>query len=214
MDSSVIAALISGAIAILGVFVSLITSRWQIGLQKKELDLKTRELDSAAKQLQSELESLRQTQFTEILKKRLDVYPTVWTSVIKYTLNWKTQNKPRDHEWVEGFLKQLNICNAEGGVFFSQAVYERFNELRNTLIKIETKLAEGKHIDEWDLKMPDRIFLGENGEGGLATFLKDDLGSYRNAVIQARSYLSKHRRDKKINESTTYVQDIEETQIP
>jgi len=148
MDSSIIAALISGAIAILGVFASLITARWQIGLQKKELDLKARELDTATKQLHSELENLRQTQFTEILKKRLDVYPMVWASVIKYTLHWKRdKNNPRDLEWVKEFLEQLTICNSEAGVFFSQAVYERFNELRNSLMKIETQLTAGKHID-------------------------------------------------------------------
>ncbi len=224
MDSSIIAALISGAIAILGVFASLISARWQIGLQKKELDLKARELDTATKQLHSELENLRQTQFTEILKKRLDVYPMVWASVIKYTLHWKRdKNNPRDLEWVKEFLEQLTICNSEAGVFFSQAVYERFNELRNSLMKIETQLTAGKHIDAWDLKTPDRIFLGENGKGGLATFLKDDLGSYRDAVVQARNYPSKSEKSDLDSDdeyelitssNTTYIEDLKGTQLP
>ncbi len=194
MDSTVLAALISGAIAVIGVFVSLITARWQIGLQKKELDLKARELDTATKQLYSELESLRQNQFTEVLKKRLSVYPSVWATVTKYTLQWKAENKQRNHEWAKDFLKELAFCNTEAGVFFSQAVYERFNELCNTLLKIETQLATEKRVDEQELYMPDRIWVGTNGEGGLATFLKDDLGSYRDAAIQARNYQPKRKK--------------------
>jgi|GEM_PF-2354635 len=189
MDSALIAALISGGIAILGVFASLIIARWQVNIQKKELELKAKEIDTTAKKIRSELDALQQTQFTEILKKRLDVYPKIWEIVIKYTLHWKSENKARDHQWAKDFLEQLTTFGAESGVFFSQAVYVRYSDLENVLIRIEKKMATGKNVDEFELYIPDKIFIGENHEGGLATFLKDDLGSYRDVAIQARGYI-------------------------
>lgn len=164
---------------------------------KKELELKAKEIDATVKKLHSELEVLQQTQFTEILKKRLEVYPKIWEIVMTHTLNWQSNNKVRDYQWVKEFLEQLTACSAEVGVFFSQAVYVRYIDLENILINLEKKLSEGVKVEEFELFMPDRIFVGENNDGGLATFLKDDLGSYRDAIIQARNYIPKSINRKK-----------------
>ena len=193
MDSIFIASIISSAIAFVGVLVSLIVARWQLGLQKKELVLKTDELETATKKLLSELESIKQNQFTEILKKRLDVYPKVWGTVIVYTSQWKNEGKPRNHEWAKSFLDDVTHCNMDAGVFFSQEVYVRFHELVTALTSLEKRLATNINVSEQDLYLPDRIFTGRNNSGGLATFLKDDLGSYGDSAIQVRDYAKQVR---------------------
>lgn len=187
MDTSIIAALISGFIALLGLIASFVISRSQIKLQSEEIALKQQEFSTATKRLESELEMLRQTQFVEILRKRIEVYPRLWSTVLKYTINWSIEKKDRDYLWAKSFLLDLNLVNNEVGIFFSQSVYETFHELRMTLIEIEDKLALNETVTPSLLERPNHIFAGDGYKKGLATFLKDDLGSYRSSIIQQRN---------------------------
>jgi hypothetical protein len=184
-DSTIIAAAISGIIALIGVIASLAVARQQSALQDKELALKAKEIENLTQRFEAEFESLRQTQLTEVLRKRIDTYPKLWKVLITYTTNWGIAQNPRNLEWVKSFLAALNECNVETGIFFSERVYKKFFDLRAALIKLEQKMSTGQALDEQDFWLPDRICLGSDGEAGLSTYLKDDLGSYGNTAIQA-----------------------------
>ena len=165
MDPTTLSALISLVIALLGVIVSVLTSRQQVS---------------------SQIESLRQSQFTEILKKRIETYPKLWAIVLTHTSNWNIAGKPHDSEWVSGFLSAINECHAEIGVYFSQSVYKTFHELRTALVDLEQKLKPGEKATQQEVNEISAIFSGRNHSPGLATHLKNDLGSYGYAAIQER----------------------------
>ena len=165
MDSTLLSALISGMIAIISVVVSVSISR---------------------QQLKSEFESLRQSQFTEILKKRIEVYPKVWDIVLTYTINWNIEQKEHNRKWVSEFLSAINECHAEIGVYFSQAVYRKFHELQTELIDLERKFIKEGKITQQDIDRVSVVFIGTGQTLGLATHLKNDLGSYGYAVIQEK----------------------------
>ncbi len=186
MDSLIIATIISGVVALIGVIVSVITTRWSIKLNTREIDIKAKELDTTLKKLEAEFEAIRQSQFSETLRKRSEYYPKLWGCIREFTTNWDS-DKPKDSRWVKTFLSALNKVDAEGGVFFSEAVYEKFHELQYALYNLEVIHPPAKKISLDDLEKIDRIFRGGNGKIGLATYLKDDLGSYRDISIQARS---------------------------
>ena len=163
MNSPLTPILISSGIAILGLIASVWTSKQQV---------------------KSQIESIRQSQFTEIVKKRAEVYPRLWNIVLTYTSNWNIEGKPHDASWVSGFLSAINECHAEIGVYFSQPVYEKFCELRKALVTLEEKSKSGGKITQQDVDEVSIIFSGCDGLLGLATHLKNDLGSYGYAAIQ------------------------------
>jgi hypothetical protein len=186
MDTVIISALISSTVAIVGVFTSIIIARWQSKLQTKELNLKALELNSSLKKLEADYEALRQEQFTEILKMRLETYPKLWKILLKYGHYWKYEGKLQDNTWVKEFLIELRECNAQIGIYFSQALYEKYFEYYCALVEIEFKFSKGKHVLPEELDSLDMIFLGNGNRPGLATILKDDLGSYRSIALQRR----------------------------
>ncbi len=172
--------------ALIGVVVSIFATRWSIKLSTREIDIKAKEVDTTLRKLEAEFEAIRQAQFSETLRKRSEYYPKLWSCIREFTTNWDS-NKPKDSRWVKAFLSALNNVDAEGGVFFSEAVYERFHELQYLLYSLEASYPPAKKISIDYLEKIDLIFRGGNGKTGLATYLKDDLGSYRNISIQARS---------------------------
>lgn len=193
LEPTVIAAIISGVVAVLGVLVSSILARGQTRIQAQELELRTRELDfrakeleNFAKQLEAQLEENRQAQLVEIIKKRIETYPQLWSVLLTYGRNWRLEGKVRDAAWAQEFLLQLNKCHAEFGVFFSQPVYAKFHEFQNFLKLIAEILSEGKEVYQEQYVQLFRIINGDQLEGtpGLATHLKNDLGSYSIAAIQ------------------------------
>jgi hypothetical protein len=151
-------ALVAAIVSVLGVLISLLSSRWQ---------------------LRHAFESLRQGHLKEILTKRMDAYPALWSVMLTYDLNWQIEGRTLDKEWAREFLLEINKCNAEYGVFFSERVYEEFHEFRETVIKIETKLSKAEDITQ-DVSALGTIALR------LGTRLKDDLGSYASTVFQLR----------------------------
>lgn len=164
MDENII---ISSVISLVIAFIGAIVSVW-----------------SSKHQVNSQIESLRQTQFTEIVKKRIEVYPKLWNIVLRYTTNWDIEGRPHDTSWVSSFLSAINECHAEIGVYFSQSVYEKFCNLRKALSDLEKKSRSGGKITEQDIRNISDIFSGKDGTPGLATQLKNDLGSYRDTLIQ------------------------------
>jgi hypothetical protein len=164
-------ALVAAIVSILGVLVSLLSSRWQLRAALQKLDL--------------DFESLRQSQLREILTKRMAAYPALWSIMLTYDLNWQIEGKELDKEWAREFLAKLNKCNADYGVFFSQPVYSKFFEFREAVIAIEGKLSKDEDVTQ-EIKALGRIAAGEGSSPGLGTLLKDDLGSYASTVFQLR----------------------------
>ena len=167
MSPQLITALIAGGISLVGVFASLMSNRWQL---KRKLEL--------------DFEAIRQTQLKDVLAKRMEAYPKLWSVMLKFDLNWQLEGKPLNHEWAREFLVSLNECNAEYGVFFSQPVYSEFHKFREAVSAIDQKTSRGESVSEDDLKLLETIAIGENSEPGLGTLLKADLGSYASTVFQ------------------------------
>ena len=128
---------------------------------------------------------MTQTQFRDILKKRIEVYPKLWSISIRYETNWTIEDKPKDREWAQQYLEELSAFNVEGGLFFSQALYSRFHELRTALIQAMSQTSPGDVVND-QLTTKIRNIVYGNGGPGLSTHLKDDLGSYRAITLQRR----------------------------
>jgi hypothetical protein len=112
-------------------------------------------------------------------------YAAMWKVLITYDLNWALEGKQPDRNWVAIFLRELNECNAEHGVFFSESVYIRFVEYRLCLANIAQRSREGGEVSQEDINRLADLAKGTDETPGLATALKDDLGSYVRIHLQA-----------------------------
>ncbi|MFF2410921.1 hypothetical protein [Streptomyces sp. NPDC058092] len=132
--------------------------------------------------------SVVQTQIQEILKKRIELYPQIWKTCIRYEVNWEFTNQDKTREWAERYAQELNEFNLECGVFFSQAVYKKFFDLRELLHQAIDETPPGIKVSR---RLVDGIrgsFYGDHVKSpGLSTLLKDDLGSYQDALLARRS---------------------------
>jgi len=201
-DPRIVAACISALIASIGVLVSFYTSKAQIKLKQqeitknnalleKELLFKSQGIENEIAKMENELESLRQSQISKILDKRIEAYPIVYKTLLKFHRHWLYERKPIDGNWSRNFLTELNKFNEDYGVFLSQPAYNCFAELRGLLIEIDFKLSRGKIASEHEMETLDNIILGKENSPGLGSFLKDDLGSYSVAAIQKRKNKTK-----------------------
>ncbi len=138
------------------------------------------------------IRQLRQAQLGQILQKRIEVYPILWSINIRYLTNWKLDKKLQDREWAENYLRELNAFNIDNGLFFSQKLYGKFFELRKHLMAAVEEAPAGGAVPEELTSIIWEAVYGkddeETGEStpGLSTFLKDDLGSYSGASLQVR----------------------------
>jgi hypothetical protein len=176
MDPLVLSALIAGTVSFCGAVLTLIAARG-------EANIKSKEIEYVAKRMAADLEALRQSHLHEITKRRIDAYPHLWKVLLTYNFNWKVVGRLRNAEWAQEHLQALNQVNADIGLFFSQRVYEQFNLYRARLIQIDRDFSEGRHVNESAFDALEEIITGRNGQPGLASYLKDDLGSYRDALL-------------------------------
>lgn len=156
--AALIAAIVSLSIGIL----SFLTSRWQVEKQ------------------------LQQSQMASILAKRIETYPKLWSTHIRYETNWTFDGKPKDGNWARQYLAELNDFNVENGLYFSQNLYEKFAELRRNLMKAIADTREGELVDPQLAESIRTSVYGDKDNPGLSTILKDDLGSYRGTALQIR----------------------------
>ncbi|MFJ6724780.1 hypothetical protein ACIQPQ_07640 [Streptomyces sp. NPDC091281] len=125
-----------------------------------------------------------QAQFQEIIKKRIEFYPKLWKIHIHYETNWTLDGMPKTREWAEQYLRELSEFNLEGGVFFSQPVYERFFALRRHLHEAVEVTRPGAEVSGEVARAIRLSVYGGPGHGrGLANHVKDDLGSYQSASL-------------------------------
>lgn len=166
-DTDTITATIAGGVALtvslLGVLTTYLTTRWQLKAKSSELE---------------------QIQLKDVLGLRMKAYPKLWCIAQTYISDWSIEKKTRDAAWANEFLTRLNACHAKYGVFFSQPVYASFFKLREVLISIVAKAANQQDITEADVESLEKVYSGENNAPGLATHLKQDLGSYRPTIFE------------------------------
>ena len=193
MNTTIISASIGASVALVGAILAYISAKQQLKISFKEIELKQSQLEFERKRLsnigddlQKEMAKLHQDQLQEILKKRIEIYPYLWEVV---TVHWQHyENNRKDKNWCKTFLKELKRCNEKYGVYFSQAVYEQYHalymELKRIYIDLEISgtIIDNTHIDTINILW----YGGENYGLGLASQLKNDLGSYKIALIQDR----------------------------
>ncbi|MFD8739861.1 hypothetical protein ACFV06_33805 [Streptomyces sp. NPDC059618] len=129
-----------------------------------------------------------QTQFQEIIKKRIECYPGLWKIHIRYETNWTLSGQPKTREWAEQYAQELMNFNLDGGVFFSQPVYIKFHELRSHLQHAVESTQPGAEVSpELTHKIRQSVYGGPGYGPGISTHLKDDLGSYQSASLARAS---------------------------
>lgn len=173
MDSPAFSAAIA---AIVSIFVAFLTTRASSTSKQREL---------------------LQVQFKEIVEKRLEFYPKLWKILVHYETNWTIDGKPKTREWAQEYLDSINGFNLEGGIFFSESIYEKFALLRHTLRQIVEETLPGQLVSSEDITLLRFIFYGDRAmhTPGISTYLKDDLGSYQVAVLQRRNeHLTSRKR--------------------
>jgi len=175
MNPQLTSALVAAVVSLAGVVVGI----WQLRLRKEEVE-------KIGAKLQAEAEALRQTLMKDVLARRMNAYAALWRVFITYERNWDIEERPLTTEWAEEFLRALNACNAEHGVFFSQQVYVPFYQYRQILVDIARRARKGEVITDEDIKaLRKASTFGVDEYPSLATAMKDDLGSYMRVVIQA-----------------------------
>ena len=161
-DPTITAALVAGLVSLIGGLISWFSSR---SIARHEV---------------------RQAQFKDILARRIELYPKLWRIHIHYETNWALEGRVKTREWARQYVDALNEFNLEGGLFFSESLYGKFFELRAKLYEAIATTKPRRTVNE-KLALEIRSIVYGNGGPGLSTFLKDDLGSYQLASLQART---------------------------
>jgi hypothetical protein len=167
MDDKLTSALIAAAVSFLG---AVLTARWQV---------------------RSKFEELMQAQYKDVLAKRIEVYPKLWTFLQTFLSDWRLEQKEVDDYWARTFLEKLVAWHSDNGVFLSEQAYIRFTRLRAVAVDIVRDCDKGKAPTEQDLVTLDKIYsIGEENlpksdpnRHGLAWWLKNDLGSYKSPAL-------------------------------
>jgi hypothetical protein len=180
---AVIAASMSLVVALVGVAANFLITRLQV---------------------QNKINELTQTQFKDVLAKRIEVYPELWRIAQTELSDFEREEKlvnpgwapnskgwakdakwELDAKWPENLLTKLMSWHQDYGIFLSQASYEAFARLRAETEDLAIRcnrekrgptIAEFKRLDE-------AFYRGRDGELPLATQLKNDLGSYKSPII-------------------------------
>ena len=153
-----------------------------------QIKIKLREIDNFHAELAARFEDSRQAQILEILKIRASAYPELWAILVEYTINWPYRRAARNEGWALEFLEKIDLWNAKDGLFLSEPSYDKFKSFRKRLYEIARNLSrEGSVVASSDYGDLYRLFIGDRKRQvtGLATTLKNDLGSYLAAAAQA-----------------------------
>lgn len=151
-------ALLTATVSLIGSGVAILSARWQ---------------------LHSKIDELTQAQFGEVLAKRIAVYPLLWRIPQTLLSDWAHANKPVNAAWARELLAGLVEWHAEHGVFLSQGSYAAFCALRSEAVELVRKCDSGYEPVVDDLHRLEKTYA----QYGLATWLKNDLGSYKSPFL-------------------------------
>ena len=128
------AALIAAAVSLITALIGNQLTRWQTRVQ-----------------VESKITELTQTQFRDVLARRIEVYPGLWAIAqtqlgdLERVQKLKNPDWTPDADWAKKLLSDLMTWHQENGVFLSEASYLAFARLRNgTLDLVRTCQAEGQ----------------------------------------------------------------------
>lgn len=172
MNPTIVAAIVAGVISLIGALLSFAAAYWQV---------------------RGKLDELLQSQFKDVVAKRIETYPKLWRIPQELLSDWERLQKPINEEWARALLARLIEWHTEYGVFLSQQAYEAFSALRHEALEVVRRCDKGQHPTLDDLQTMDRIFYAGYSEGvsaprhrPLATCLKNDLGSYRVTALAVK----------------------------
>jgi hypothetical protein len=137
----------------------------------------------ARQQVRAQLNEVTQAQFADILAKRIEVYPDLWRLIQSATSDTIRTGVPPGRQWAEQLFQGITRWHARNGVFLTQGSYDRYNDFRAATLEIYLRCRAGGHPAASELQALDAIWSGTPGQRGLATELKNDLGSYRAAAV-------------------------------
>jgi hypothetical protein len=209
VETTIFAAVIAGSVSLLaaaaGACVAYISASWTAKLKLQELDfastakkrelevtwelkqteleLKKVEIERLGDKLRAEAEQLQQTVMRDVLASRMKAYAALWRVMITYERNWVLEGKQLDAKWAGEFLVTFNACNAEHGVYFSEAVYTPFFRYRDELTALVARTKAGETLAAKDLS--GLVMVSSSMPGNLAAAMKNDLGSYIRPVLRA-----------------------------
>jgi len=153
------------------------------------------QVESKASELRAQFDNkvneLTQTQFKDIIAKRIEVYPELWLiaqtelSDLERAQKLLNPNWSPDENWAGNLLKQLMEWHQKYGVFLTQDSYDAFSELRNASVDlVETCNHEKRRPTLAEFQALDQLYYQRcKGDSPLATRLKNDLGSYKTPYI-------------------------------
>ncbi len=172
VNPTVAAAIIAALVSLLVGLLTFISARWQV---------------------RAKVDELLQSQFKDIIAKRIEAYPKLWRIPQEQLSDWERLRKPINKEWARTLLDDLMVWHIEYGVFLSQQAYEAFSALRAEAISLVRQCEQGYEPTLDDLQRLDGIYYKGYPQGtgsrhlSLATCLKKDLGSYASAALSGKN---------------------------
>lgn len=171
-DATIIAAIIAAAAAIISVLASLFVARTTV---------------------QGKLNELKQTQIGDILKKRIECYPSLWSLCQENITRPKFSERATQipDGWASTLSDKLEDWHRDHGVFLSQSSYKALHRLRKKARifaeESDAAAAAAQPLAELEAIWTSGFFDEREGRNydGLATSLKKDLGSYTQAALSA-----------------------------
>jgi hypothetical protein len=184
-DATIIAAIIAAGAAVISVVASLFVARATVRGKLKELE---------------------QAQIGDIIRKRIACYPSLWNLCQENITRPMFEEHHTDvlDNWASTLSDKLEAWHTKNGAFLSQSSYEALHLLRKKArigaVKWNTAAAAHGLHPEPDVNVPynsgEKSPLGElekiwttgftykgKQHDPLATCLKNDLGSYAQAVF-------------------------------
>lgn len=136
-------------------------------------------------QVRAQVGQYTQSQFEDIIAKRIDVYPALWQICMSSLSDRRRLGPAVDNEWAEKILRDIIDWHSHNGVFLTESSYGKFADLRTEALAVNQRCRKGQSPTSDDLVRLDKLWGGDSDTGGLglATELKNDLGSYRSAAI-------------------------------
>jgi hypothetical protein len=140
----------------------------------------------------AKLDELKQNQMLEIIRERIQRYPSLWKICHEDISNrtW-TESKDIPAGWEQELFDKLQHWNTENGAFVSEECYVSLWHLRKRLSGLIASPTQGEEALRRLQDIENIWVQGYTDEAGikhsaLATLMKDDLGSYWKAALSIR----------------------------
>jgi hypothetical protein len=169
--ATVLAAVISAAAVIVSIVVSIFVAR-----------------ASATSTVKTKLDELRQTQITDIIRQRIERYPSLWSFCQEsITLPIISHTEVKDG-WASTLSKELETWHTKNGIFLSQSSYLALYYLRKKAREFAKTADSGTHAEgslQELAKIWSESFTDEDNRPhiNLSASMKNDLGSYAQVAL-------------------------------